>query len=198
MDDISKFKIHGINKIKAVLIYITKVSGDKWDLDSLLNKMYLVEKEHLVRYGKSFINEYFSADESGPIPVFTYSAFRCALGEFPNVPDDIKRFASVFTIEKTSEGGNVFIGETSDIDELSAEEKSIIEAVVKKYNRQTVQQNEAWVCDDAWKNAYKRAEKDSEDGYMSPEDIARAGGASEGILAYIRSQEELDSLYGLN
>jgi uncharacterized phage-associated protein len=196
--DDSKFRILGISKTKAVLIYITKVSGDKWDFTSLLNKLYLVQKAHLVRYGKPLVNEYFSADEMGPTPVFTYNAFRYALGEFPNAPDDLKRFASVFTVEKTSEGGNVFIGGASDIDELSAEEKSIIEAVVKKYDRLTVQQQEAWVCDDAWKNAYKRGEKDPNDGYLYPEDMARSGGASAGILSYIRSQEELNSTCGLN
>jgi uncharacterized phage-associated protein len=193
-NDISKLKAADISKIKAVILYLLKVSGGEDTLLSLFWKMYFIQKEYLVRYGKPLFNDSFHSSKLGPFPAFTGKAFQCALHEFRDATDDMKRFDSSFTI--TTKGDFcVWTNEEPDMNEFSEKEIRVINRVLKKYKGLTVQQRKEWVCDDAWIKAATWTALGPNDAVMSLVDIARAGGASEETLVYICRNEELETFY---
>jgi uncharacterized phage-associated protein len=184
--------LNNVNKLKAAILYLYTVSGDESDFSYLFMRMYFVQKEYLVRYGKPLFYDSFYAGKLGPVPLFTYNAFRCALDVFLNATDDIKCFDSGFAIDKENGYWYVYAVEDPDLNELSAEEKSTIETVMENFDKLKPFQLHEGTRDDAWKKAQERTADGPNDYYMSLVDIARAGGASKEILDYIRSNEEFE------
>jgi uncharacterized phage-associated protein len=174
-----------ISKIKAAILYLLKVSGGKMAFFSFFGIMYFIQKEYLVRYGKTLFNEPFFACDLGPFPLFTYNCFRCIV-LYPNkATDTVKRFCSSFTYEGIGNVRYVYAKEVPDMNELSAAEIRVIDRVVKKYEGQSFKQLKEEMCDYAWEKAMERAAKNPEDNGMFLVDIARAGGASVEKFNYI-------------
>ncbi|GAB6394404.1 MAG: SocA family protein [Bacteroidales bacterium] len=185
MDDISK--------IKATVLYFLKASGGKMDFTSLFKKMYFAQKEYLLLYGHPIFNDSFHARRFGPVPAFTYKAFCCALNGFYEATEEIRRFDSAFTLEEVDGFRYVSAKEDPDMDEIAVAEKHTIDMVLKKYEGYTPQQLSEESHDAAWKKAMRRVADDPNDDYMSVVNIARAGGASKGMLAYIRDKQEFEA-----
>jgi uncharacterized phage-associated protein len=181
-----------ISKLKAVILYIIKVSGGKMSIPYLFGQMYFSQKRYLVRYGKPLINDSFYANEIGSEPVVTSVAFHCAEGLLPYVADIIKRLGASFTI-KGEKLKYVWAKEEPDMNELSAEEIRTIDRVVKKYGGLTYKQLVNEMRDDAWEKALERkADNHPQKGFLSLADIARAGGVSEEKIDNIRRKYEFN------
>jgi hypothetical protein len=127
------------------------------------------------------------------VPAFTYKAFCCALNGFYEATEEIRRFDSAFILEEVDRVRYVSAKEEPDMDEIAVAEKRTIDMVLKKYEGHTPQQLSEESHDAAWKKAMKRAADDPNDDYMSVVNIARAGGASRGMLAYIRDKQEFEA-----
>ncbi|GAB6394106.1 MAG: SocA family protein [Bacteroidales bacterium] len=193
-NDISKLTAADISKIKAVVLYILKLSGGEETCLSLFWKMYFIQKDSLVRYGKPLFNDSFHSAKLGPFPAFTGEALFCALHEFRDATDEMKRFDSSFTI--TSKGDFcVWSDEEPDMNEFSEKEIGIMNSVLAKYEKQTPEQRREGACDEAWKKAQTWSFFGPNDAIISFADIARAGGASKEMIIYICRNETLETFY---
>jgi len=190
--EISRIKAD-LNKIKAVVLYILKVSGGKMSIPYLFGRMYFSQKRYLVRYGKPLFNDSFYADEMASTPAFVQVAFYCTAENipFPYATDIFKRFSSSFTLKKENKW-YVCANEEPDMDKLSEEEIRTIDTVLKKYERLTLKQLVNGMRDDAWKKALERKADDLKMGFLSFADMARAGGASEETIDYILRNHEIN------
>ncbi|GAB6393771.1 MAG: SocA family protein [Bacteroidales bacterium] len=209
--DISNFKVSDISnlwmldicKIKAMILYIFNLYDYTDTCISIFRRMYLIQKEYLARYGGLLIDDSFFACRYGSIPAFTYKALHSALHKFRDVPDDLKRFASSFTlVEEYLEpymkdintdidsiwATEISSNEAPNMNFFSALEIRVIKRVMKKYEKINIQQMYGDTHDDAWEKAMERAAINPKESFLSLVDIASAGGASKAMLDYIRSK----------
>lgn len=183
---------YDIRKIKALILYILKESGGQLDFISLFKNMYFSQKEYLVQYGKPMFKDSFRAYKNGPVPSFTYAAFRYALDNFTNATEDIINFDSSFTIEEINNVRYVSAKEEPDMDQLAGAEVRVLKQIIEECSGKTPYQLSEDSHDDAWDAAIKRAEDDPKDNYISLVSIARAGGAGDQILNHIRQGQAFE------
>lgn len=182
-----------ISKIKSLILYILKESGGSMDFISLFKNMYFSQQEFLVKYGRPIFKDSFRAQKLGPVPSFTYAAFRRALDGYTDATEDMKRFGSSFKIEEKNNVRFVTALDEPDMDELALAEVSVIVRVLKINEGKTPQTLSQASHDNAWKVADTRAQDDPRDNYMSLVSIARAGGANDAILERIRQSQEFEA-----
>lgn len=183
-----------ISKIKAMILYILKESGGTLDFITLFKNMYFSQREFLVKFGRPLFKDSFRAVRLGPVPSFTYTAFCCALNDYADTTEDIKRFDSSFHLEEKDNVRYVSAIEEPDMDELAVAEKRIIDQILKENKGKNAQELSRISHDDrAWQEANRRAEDDPRDNYMSLVNIARAGGANESILEHIRQSQAFEA-----
>ena len=92
-----------INKLKALILYILKESGGTLDFITLFKKMYYVQQRYLVTYGKPAFSDKFRAVKLGPVPSFTYKAFRSLLDEDTHVSEEMKAFSQAFQVKEVEQ-----------------------------------------------------------------------------------------------
>jgi uncharacterized phage-associated protein len=184
---------YDISKIKSLILYILKESGGKLDFITLFKNMYFSQKEYLVQYGKPMFKDSFRAMRRGPVPSFTYKAFRSALDNFVDATDDIKNFDSSFIIEEKDNVRYVTAKNEPDMDQLAGAEVATINKIIDRCKGKTPGQLSDASHDKAWEAASKRAEDDPRDDYMPLVSIARAGGASDQILNHIRQAQAFEA-----
>lgn len=181
-----------ILKLKAVTLYVLNRCGGELDFIHLFKILYFAEREHYATYGKHLINDTFCALERGPVPSFLYDAVKVVIGVSSCSESSPLRLISSAL---SPAGGEccfyvIHAIEQPDMDELSRAaiaslDKSIADNLAKDSKQLSKDSHdEAW-CE-AW--SCKHASP------MNSLSIAKAGGASDGFLAYIKEQEELDRL----
>lgn len=182
-----------IDKIKAVVLYILEKSGGTLDHITLFKKMYFAQQLYLVRYGRVIFNDSFRGFKRGPVPTFTYKSFLSALDNLTNATADIRHFDSSFVQTEVSGVKYVHSGESPDMDELAEAEVEVINEILAKTKDMSAEElSELSHRDSAWIQANDRAQIDPRDNYMTVLSIAKAGGASQEILNYIRQTQILE------
>ena len=182
-----------IDKIKAVVLYILKKSGGTLDHITLFKKMYFAQQLYLVRYGRVIFNDSFRGNKKGPVPTFTYKSFRSALDGLSNATPDIRNFDSSFIQTEVSGVKYVYSDEKPDMDELAEAEVEVIDEVLANTKHMSAEElSELSHRDSAWIQANDRAQSDPRDNYMTVLSSAKAGGASQEILNYIRQTQSLE------
>lgn len=182
-----------IDKIKAVVLYILKKSGGTLDHITLFKKMYFAQQLYLVRYGRVIFNDSFRGYKRGPVPTFTYRSFRSALDDLTNATTDIRYFDSSFVQTEVSGIKYVHSDEEPDMDEFAEAEIEVINEILAQTKDMSAEElSELSHRDSAWIQANDRAQIDPRDNYMTVLSIAKAGGASQEILNYIRQTQILE------
>ena len=182
-----------IDKIKAVVLYILKKSGGTLDHITLFKKMYFAQQLYLVRYGRVIFNDSFRGYKRGPVPTFTYRSFLSALDNLTNATTDIRHFDSSFVQTEVSGIKYVHSDEEPDMDEFAEVEVEVINEILAKTKDMSAEElSELSHRDSAWIQANDRAQIDPRDNYMTVLSIAKAGGASQEILNYIRQTQILE------
>lgn len=175
-----------IDKIKAVVLYVLSRCGGTLDFVSLVKKMYFAQRKYLALYGRPIFNDKFQARERGPVPSFTYKAIYVESLKGTSSPE-IREFNEPFTVVPKGSTRIVSSTHLPDMDELARAEVEILDAVIKETEGMSAEElTELSHQDEAWKIAKKRADDDPTDGGMSLVSIARAGGASNAMLDYLR------------
>lgn len=183
-----------ISKLKALILYILKESGGTLDFITLFKKMYYVQQRYLVTYGKPAFSDKFRAVKLGPVPSFTYKAFRSLLDEDTHVSEEMKAFSQAFQVKEVEHVRVVSMREEPDMDDLAVAEVRMIDQVLAETQGMTPKKlSDKSHADSAWQNARKRAEDDPSDNYMSLVNIARAGGANKQVLEHIRLTQSFDA-----
>ena len=169
VDTIKKYEDQ---RIKEVLLYILSKTGVV-DYYHLMKILYLAERQHLAKWGEKITTDDYYALPHGPVPTRIYDALKA-------VKDGHGGFlADVVTVEKGQP--NVTPLRMPDMDYLSKSEVEALDNAITKNIVKTFAELEQ-MTHEAWENGRK----------MSIEDMARSGGASEGMIEFIHEQMAID------
>lgn len=180
--------INQILKIKATLLYILRNFPTGVDYIKLFKVLYFAQQEHLAKYGRPIVEESFYALKHGPVPSFSYKAFQAAEGKV-EMAKDFEAFLEGISVK--TEGENVAISALidPDTDELSGSDMKCLDASVLKHKEMDSYDLSDLSHDEAWTEAYSRAQNDPEKNMMTLMDIAKAGKAPEGMINRIREYQ---------
>jgi len=179
--------IEQINKIESTLLYVLRNFKEGVDYIKLFKILYFAQREFLSTYGKVLIPDTFKARNWGPVPSLSDKIIKMAENKesVSNYPD-LKGFSrAIKVVDKM-----VFAIKEPNLDYLSKKERECLD---KWYNecKDKDSKNELSPAshDSAYKLAWSRYQKDPQQGILTFIEIARAGGASEKMIEYIREKE---------
>ena len=182
-----------IGKIRAIVLYILQESGGELDLITLFKKMYFSQRLYWARYGKTIFNDSFRAKRRGPVPSFIYHSLICAFNDMEGATDDVKYFDFTFTVYETNGVKFVRAKTQPDMKKIAGMEKRVIQEVLEKTKGMSPDELSEESHDTAWQTAIKRAKNDPSDDYISIVNMAKAEGASNEVVNYIRQRQQLES-----
>ena len=174
VDTIKKYEDQ---RIKEVLLYILSKTGVV-DYYHLMKILYLAERQHLAKWGEKITTDDYYALPHGPVPTRIYDALKA-------VKDGHGGFlADVVTVEKDQP--NVMPLREPDMGYLSKSEVEALDNAITKNIVKSFAELEQMTHDEYYHKALVNGRK------MSIEDIARSGGASEGMIEFIHEQMAID------
>lgn len=183
-----------ILKIRAAVLYILKSFPDGLDYIKLFKILYFAQREHLVTYGRTIIDDTFQARQFGPVSGFIRKGLK--LKELSReLPPDFLLFGQDIEVEQRPECQVIRANVNPDMDELSVSEIRCLDEYVEKFRDMSSKDVSSYSHqDEAWIEAFKRSQGDPQKRDMTILEIAKAGGASENTLAYIKENLEIDQL----
>jgi uncharacterized phage-associated protein len=183
-----------ILKIRATVLYVLNAFPNGVDYIKLFKILYFAQRQHLVDYGRTIIDDTFQARKYGPVSSFIRKGLR--LKEFSQeLPDDFKMFGDGIDVDLQPKCQIIRSTTSPDMDELSMSEIKCLDKFIKEFRDMKSDEISAISHEDsAWKTAYERWKKDPQQWNMSVLEIAEAGGANPNILAYIKENLELDQV----
>lgn len=173
-----------INKIKAVVLYILQHFNNGVDYIKLFKVMYFAQREYLATYGLTIVEDTFKARQLGPVPSLTYKVVKMA--ESGEKSKDLKDFISSLHV---TEEKKVYAMEKPDMDYIADMEKNELDKAIAKYKDMDSKELSQLSHDAAYNAVCKRMEDDPQQDVLTFIDIARAGGASESMINYIRQMQ---------
>jgi len=183
-----------ILKIKATVLYILNCFPEGLDYIHLFKIMYFAQREHLVLYGMTLMDDSFVTRKHGPVPSFTYKVLRSIEGKV-NMDSEVSNlFSDTFQIDASNEHQNVYASVKPDMDELSASNVKLLDKYINECRNIKAFDLSDMSHDKAWVNAYKKSQKTGDSITMTPYDIAAAGGASKEMLSIIRERQLVKQL----
>ena len=174
-----------IKKIEAVVLYILKEFKEGVDYIKLFKIMYFAQREYLATFGLTIVDDSFKARQRGPVPALTYKVVKMAEnGETATeVSDEVQAFASAIRVDDDKK---VYALQEPDMDYLSKMAQREIDKTIAKYRDMDSRQLSDLSHDAAYNAVVERMEDDPQKDVLTLIDIARAGGASEGMVDHIR------------
>ncbi len=179
-----------IKKIESVVLYILRKFPDGVDYIKLFKIIYFAQKEYLVNYGKVLCPDTFKARVYGPVPALSDKVIKLVEldeEEISSYPD-LRNFCNSIRIQDQK----VFALAEPDMDYLSRKECEYLDKwydyCKDKHSMKTLSPESH---DEAYLRAYERYKDDPQLGTLTNIEIARAGGATPKMVAYIREKELL-------
>ncbi|MDP4238152.1 MAG: Panacea domain-containing protein [Bacteroidota bacterium] len=182
-----------ILKLKAVALYIISKFGEV-DILRIFKILYFAEKEHYAKYGRRIVNDTYFALERGPVPSALYDAIKISQGK-----SSLTKFPQLGVISNSICVGSdvsldyiITANELPDMSELSKSDilcldKSFIENKDLDYNTLSEKSH-----DIAWTDAWSK----SKNSVINPILIAKAAGANDAMIEYIKEKELINELIG--
>lgn len=177
-----------IKKIEAVVLYILKEFKEGVDYIKLFKIMYFAQKDFLLSYGKVLCPDTFKARKFGPVPMLSDKVIKTVETREPlRGKPDLKAFAGAIRVDGSQ---MVYATQAPDMDYLSVKERQCLDKWIdycrdKDSKRELSPESH----DQAYEAAWQAYQDDPQKGEMTLIEIARAGGASEKTVAYIREKE---------
>lgn len=170
-----------IAKIKAVVLYILQHFKNGVDYITLFKIMYFAQREYLATYGLTIVEDTFKARQLGPVPSLTYKIVKMAENEDKST--DLDDFISSIHVD---ENQKVYATKVPNMDYIAEAEKEEIDKTVAKYKDLDSLELSELSHDSAYDAVCKRMKDDPQQDVLTLIDIARAGGASDAMIDYIR------------
>lgn len=180
-----------ILKMKATILYILKKCGGTLDYVKLNKLVYFAQQLHLVKYGRGIVNETFLARDLGPVPSFIFKALK----------DNEDNVCGNKNIDEFNRGIRILNGRPQliysevdpDIDEFSVSDLKCLDETIEKYgSMSSMDLVQISHSDQAYISANISRKSDPEKDRISKIEMAKSGGASADMLAYIRYEMNLD------
>lgn len=181
-----------IKKIESVVLYVLQYFKDGLDYIKLFKIIYFAQRDYLANYGKILCPDTFKARQYGPVPSLSDKVIKLVELESENITSypDLKDFCESIKVENKL----VYALKSPDLDYLSKKERDCLD---KSYNyckdKDSKKELSPESHDTAYESAYERYSKDPQLGTLTNMEIAKAGGATDSMLAYIREKELLNS-----
>ena len=181
---------YDVEKLKAVTLYILKKCGAT-DYIHLFKILYFAEKEHYADYGKRITMDTFIAMEHGPVPSFLYDALKLVTKqEKANSTSLLWVIANAITPGSAELNYYFAAAEEPDMDELSKAEIASLDKSIAEHKDMSPWDLSEKSHDEAWHDAWDKMQNSAMNQYK----IAKAGGASDGLVEYLKEQDALDNL----
>ncbi len=164
--------------INALLLVLDRLGG-RGDFHKLFKILYFADQKHLLKYGTPITGDNYIAMTNGPVPSMTYDILKALRGQglletYKNKFDVYFNLLSKYEVEPNS---------SPDLTELSESEIQCI--------NDSVAENKDLNFDDLSEKSHDCAwQKAEQDGEISIQDIALAGGANQELLNYINDTIE--------
>lgn len=177
-----------ILKLKAATLYIIGKRG-AIDFFHLFKILYFAERKQYAEYGQHLVADSFCALQNGPVPSFLYDAIKAVTGRSYSNKEGLELLTSVLEPAGGECDYILHAKETADMDYLSEAEVDALDwsyedNIDKKFDVLSESSHDV-----AWHSAWEECANSE----MSSLLIAKAGGASDDFLQYIRESELLDS-----
>ena len=181
--------IDQIEKIKAAVLYVLEHMREGVGYIHLFKVMYFAQQEHLVVYGTPMIEDSFLARKHGPVPAFTYKALSFLEGKIPVESEGMKSFTDALCVNIIDGHQVVTARQSCDMDELSRSNIKVLDKWIAKCKDVNAFDLSDLSHDKAWSKAKAQSERTGEDTKITMWDMAKAGGASDGMLEVIRKRQ---------
>ena len=180
--------IEQVKKIESVVLYVLRNFPEGVDYIKLFKIIYFAQKEYLVNYGKVLCPDTFKARTFGPVPALSAKVIKLVeQGEEDiDLYPDLKDFYRSIRIQNQL----VYALAEPDMDYLSKKECEYLDIWYnhcKDKDSKTELSPESH--DEAYTKAYARYQEDPQLAILTHIEIAKAGGATDRMVAYIREKE---------
>ena len=201
-----------IKKIETVVLYILREFREGVDYIKLFKIMYFAQKDFLLSYGKVLCPDTFKARKYGPVPMLSDKVIKTvetretlrgkadlnrrtseSSAELARAlpsekeEDAVKAFAGSIRVDESQ---RVFGLKEPDTDYLSKKEQQYLDKWIEYCrDKDSLSELSPESHDRAYETAWQAYQDDPQKGEMTLIEIARAGGASEKMVAYIRQKE---------
>ena len=166
-----------ISKISAAAKYVL-IKGGAMDIYHLVKILYFAEREHYANYGTHLLPDNFVAMNYGPVPTLLYDAIKIARNDIDAYPQNIlaSQLAKSFVVkgELLAAAGEI------DMDELSRAEIRALDRSIAD-NKNNI----------AWRTAWETKNNSLMNEFL----IAKAGGASDDFIDYLRDCREFERAF---
>jgi uncharacterized phage-associated protein len=160
----------------AALLYIVKQLGSA-DFHKISKILYYADQKHLIKYGTPITGDFYNAMNYGPVPSRIYDILKTVRGDSLF---NTNEFAQYFAVD------NAYIVKAlvePDLDEFSESDvECLTEAIAENKDLDFTK-----LVNKSHGKAYKSAYRN---GTITPEEIAKEGGANEEMIKYINSVAE--------
>ena len=168
--------------IETILYILNTTKGI--DIYHVLKILYFAEQKHLVKWGHRMIADDFRAYEYGPVADRLYHAIRNSR----KLDRELTEMLQQVTCFAGDDAPNVLLAKReADLDFLSLSEREALDESIRENAGLTFDELKRKSHDSAWREAYE-----SDDDLMSPLSIAKAAGADEAMMEYIKEQLEIE------
>lgn len=177
-----------ILKLKAAVLYIVNKCGEI-DFIHLFKILYFAERKQYADYGQHLVNDSFCALERGPVPSFLYDAVKSVVGMKGAFHHQNMELLTDALAPGSGECHYMLRAtQKPDMDELSDAEIEALDNSINENIHKDINTLSRDSHDEAWKSAWEKSNNSPMDTLL----IAKAGGASEDFLSYLRENEELE------
>ena len=177
-----------VKKIESVVLYVLRKFPEGVDYIKLFKIIYFAQKEYLVNYGKVLCPDTFKARTFGPVPALSDKVIKLVELEEEDIDSypDLRNFYNSIRVQDQM----VYALAEPDMDYLSRKECEYLD---KWYNyckdKDSKKELSPESHDEAYTKAYTRYKDDPQLVTLTNIEIAKAGGATEKMVAYIREKE---------
>lgn len=164
-------------RILTPALYILCKLNNSTTKHKLFKILYFADKEHIAKYGQSFLEDNYIRMDFGPVPskIFDYIRILEGTYRYDYTPQTKEAISALISVD----GKNVLLKTSPDLKFLSPSAIKFLDKSIAKYRGWFFGALRDLSHDAAWHSAPKN-------GKMSIIDIAKAAGANEAMIAYIK------------
>jgi len=181
-----------ILKLRSALLFIINKRGSI-DIFHLFKILYFADREHMAKYGRRIINDTFCAFENGPAPTLLYDLIKSKNGKrlsrinreaFKSILDSFDR--------GTQDASNIVVSEMKPDDSyLSISDKECLDRAYEENINLSFGELSDKSHDSAWREVWNKCGR--KNNRMNPYSSAKAAGAHDDTIKYMREMEEIQS-----
>ena len=190
MANVHRLSEEELLKLKAAALYVIEKCGEI-DYFHLFKILYFADCKHYAVYGRRIIKDTFCALPKGPVPSNLYNAVKDAIGsEKLDKMSPLKGISDILYVPDETYSYILSAKEKPDMDELSMSDTQVLDESIHENQNIPFSVLSEKSHDIAWHDADDRKPNSEIDSLM----MAKAGGASDDTIAFIKENDTFDNL----